>query len=57
MYLEADAADVDQARAKAIRAATVPAPSEPPMSLATIRAEIARLSSLALAMQAEQEAA
>jgi len=49
VYLEADGRDVDVWRSKAI--AGTSAPSEPPMSLSAIRAEIQRLSALALVMQ------
>ena len=52
VYLEADAADVDQARAKAIHGAS---PAQPPMSLDEIRREITRLSKLALAIEAAQD--
>lgn len=48
-YLVCDASDADQWRSKAITGTA--SPSEPPMSLATIRAEITRLSVLALSMQ------
>jgi integrase len=50
VYLEADGRDVDSWRAKAIGS-----PASESMSLAAIRAEIQRLSALALAMQAAQE--
>jgi integrase len=53
VYLEADGRDVDVWRSKAITRTS--APSEPPMSLAAIRAEITRLSALALSMQAAQD--
>jgi integrase len=58
VYLEADAADTDRARAKAIAGAvvhvhgTVAVPE--PMSLAAIKAEMQRLAALATAMQAAQ---
>jgi len=58
VYLEADAADTDRARAKAIAGAvihihgTVEVPE--PLSLAAIRAEIERLAALALTMQPAQ---
>ena len=66
VYLEADAADTDRARAKAIAGAVyvgaAPASAAAdrltpakPMSLADVQAEIARLSALALAMQSEPE--
>jgi integrase len=57
VYLEADASDVDNARAKAIAGTvihihgTVAVP--PPMSLAAIRAEMERLAALAVTMQAQ----
>ena len=50
VYLEADGRDVDSWRAKAIGG---PAPES--MSLATIQAEIQRLSALAISMQAAQD--
>jgi integrase len=53
VYLEADGRDVDVWRSKAITRTS--APSEPPMSLAAIRAEITRLSALVLSMQAAQD--
>ena len=64
VYLEADAADTDQARAKAIVGTVAPesillhvhgtvAPPVP--SLAAIQAEIQRLTNLALALQAAQD--
>lgn len=61
VYLEADASDVDNARAKAIAGTvlrihgTVAVPE--PMSLAAIQAEMQRLAALALTMQAQVEAA
>jgi len=54
VYLEADAANVDQWRAKALTG-TVAAPAEP-QSLAAIRAEMRRLSALALTLQRDDVA-
>jgi len=48
VYLEADGRDVDSWRAKA----TAGTPAPPPKSLAEVQREIARLSKLALSMQA-----
>jgi site-specific recombinase XerD len=55
VYLEADGRDVDVWRSKAITGTVVPS-EPPPMSLAQVRAEIARLSKLAAAMQPEADA-
>jgi len=55
VYLEADGASVDSWRAKAITGTTAQPPSTP-VSLVDIRAEIARLSTIARSMQAVQEA-
>jgi hypothetical protein len=54
VYLEADGRDVDTWRSKAITGTATPS-DPPPMSLAAIRAEIIRLSALALAIQAAQD--
>jgi integrase len=61
VYLEADAADTDRARAKAIAGAVVPRLSihgtvavPAPMSLAAIQAEMQRLAVLAVQMQTAQ---
>jgi Phage integrase family len=50
VYLEQDARDVDDWRARAIHGAVASAPAEP-LSLAEIKREIARLSKLAATMQ------
>jgi integrase len=54
VYLEADAADTDRARAKAIAEVAAPTPTMTTPSIDEIRREIARLSALALSMQAAQ---